>query len=202
MSRLMYRSMYIALASLALAIAGCHAPAAENSERCACAEQGVVDAALLAFLSKARAAHHGADLAIEKGDARRAIRELERVTYDKRSFQAPEAAEVLADTHARLADLKSEIGDYAAAMRDVEAGLELATTPTHFRGHLFEVKGIVLEREAKSIASRGDERRATELKERAMEAFEAAIRTQDQVIDFALGGAPSPSAAPSAKPQP
>jgi tetratricopeptide (TPR) repeat protein len=153
----------------------------------------VVDTALLAFLSKARAAHHEADIIESSGDVAKAIAPLEALVRGPRpatggSALPPEAAEVLADTHARLADLRSKIGDFAAAQRDVEQGLVLAVTPTHFRGHLFEVQGVVLERQAKALESSGDAAGAQRVKAKAVDAFETAIKIQDQVIQEALSG--------------
>ncbi|APR75083.1 Hypothetical protein A7982_00429 [Minicystis rosea] len=183
-----------ALAVLALALAGCAkeaSPAA--SHECACAGEPVVDPALLAFLSKARAAHHEADIAEDQGDQARAVTALEALIRGPRpkpssGTMAPEAAEVLADTLARLADLRSKAGDYTAAQRDVDQGLELASRPTHFRGHLFEIAGVVHERRAKALEAAGDKAGAADAKARAIESFETAIKIQDRVIDHALDG--------------
>jgi tetratricopeptide (TPR) repeat protein len=145
----------------------------------------VVDATLLAFLSKARAAHHRADLAQEDGDIDVAIAALERVVADPHP-PAPEALEVLADTRARLADLESDLGRYDDALHHIAAGLALADKPTHFRGHLLEVKGVVLERRYHALDAMGETAAATDLKAQALEAFKSAIDVQDQVINDAL----------------
>ena len=163
---------------------------------CASDDAPVVDAALLAFLSKARAAHHEADILESGGDLSKAITPLDGLVHGPRPVAAgaggaalpPEAAEVLADTCARLADLRSKIGNFDAAQRDVERGLTLAIAPTHFRGHLFEVQGVVLERQAKSMESSGDAAGAASVKAKAVDAFETAIKIQDQVIREALSG--------------
>jgi tetratricopeptide (TPR) repeat protein len=170
----------------AVALVQCtHPAAADGPGECACSGQQVVDGTLLAFLSKARAAHHRADLAQEDGDVDLAIAALERITAAPR-LAAPEAVEVLADTYARLADLKSDLGQHEAALRDVEAGLALATTPTHFRGHLYEMKGVVLERRYRVLEATGEAAAAAELKAQALEAFKSAIDVQEQVINDAL----------------
>jgi tetratricopeptide (TPR) repeat protein len=145
----------------------------------------VVDPTLLAFLSKARAAHHRADLAQEDGDLDIAIAALETVV-NKDHPPAPEALEVVADTRARLADLESDLGRHEAALRHVEAGLTLADKPTHFRGHLLEVKGVVLERRYRALEAMGEATAAADLKAQALEAFKSAIDVQDQVINDAL----------------
>lgn len=149
----------------------------------------VVDPTLLAFLSKARAAHHDADLAEEGGDRSKAISVLSRLVAGPVPGGAappPEVAEVVADTRARLADLRSSLGDFDPAIVDVDAGLALAKENTHFRGHLFEVRGVVEERRSKALAQKGDAAGAEKARKDALAAFEKAIEIQDDVIARAL----------------
>jgi hypothetical protein len=164
-------------------------PDPRAKDACACAPTApVVSPELLAFLSKVRAAHHQADLAVEKGDRQGAIQALERVlSGPKPPENAPEAMEVTADTRARLADFRSAGGDFDGAERDIEAGLSLATEVTYFRGHLFEVLGVVLERRAKALEDT-DPQGAERARKGALEAFEKAIAIQDAVIRKALRG--------------
>jgi tetratricopeptide (TPR) repeat protein len=164
--------------------------AAENPGECACAGVPVVDATLLAFLSKARSAHHQADLLEEGGDLDLAIAALEAVVALPRPAGAPEAIEVVADTYARLADLKSDLGSYDPALRDVEAGLALAARPTHFRGHLLEIEGVVLERRYRTLDAMGETEEAARVKAQALAAFQGAIDVQERVIDDALSHVP------------
>jgi len=185
---------------LALAAAGCgqvHGCAQANpgdsqpAGLCPC-EPGsapVVDPKLMAFLSKARSAHHEADLAEQADDRARAIGVLQRLIEGPRPPppSAPEVIEVLADTYARIADLRSALGEFDRAGRDLDEGLKLAVTPTHFRGHLFEVRGLVLERTAKALAEKGDAPGAEKAKQAAIQAFQQAIEIQDEVITRALG---------------
>lgn len=151
-----------------------------------------MDPALLAFLSKARAAHHAADLAEDAKDDERAVAfldQLARGPLPGGGRPPPEAAEVIADTRARLADLRSRRGAFDAALADVAAGLALAVAPTHFRGHLFEVKGIVKEREIEALKSKGDGPGAERARAEAIDAFNEAIEIQNKVIEGALPGA-------------
>ncbi len=152
----------------------------------------VVDPVLMAFLSKARAAHHRADAAEASGDMATAIASLESLTQGPRpGGERPliEVGEVLSDTHARLADLQSARGQFDAAIEHVQTGLGLATDTTYFRGHLFEVRGLVEERRAKALDERGETERAREARKFAIDAFDEAVRIQDQVIMKALGNA-------------
>jgi hypothetical protein len=179
-------SLFLALALFA----GCaRREASENAAgACSCAEN-VVDPTLLAFLSKARAAHHEADLAEDGGDVRGAIAALDGLVKGVRPGGAhprPEVAEVIADTRARLADLRSASGDFAAASADIEDGLRLAPTPTHLRGHLLEVRGVVEERRSKSLKEKGDATAAERARQDAMRAFQEAIEVNDEVISHAL----------------
>jgi tetratricopeptide (TPR) repeat protein len=175
----------IALAS-AVALVQCAQPkGSDPTSDCACRGAGIVDPTLLAFLSKARAAHHRADLAQEDGDLDFAIAALEPVARSPRPA-APEAVEVVADTLARLADLESDLGHHDAALADVETGLALAEKPSHFRGHLLETKGVVLERRYRALDAMGETEAAATFKARALDAFKGAIDVQDQVINDAL----------------
>lgn len=162
-------------------------PAASPGAQCACDDQPVVDPTLLAFLSMARAAHHEADLAVEAGDRPTAITALERVVKAPWSGKKPpEVVEVTADTLARLADLRSEDGKFEEAVRDVNDGIALAAEPTHFRGRLFEVRGLVEERRSRALKEKGDAAGADKARKAAMESFGQAMDIQEEVIARAL----------------
>jgi len=188
------RSARMTIAALALVVLGVASANCARSERTAtqpsACEPGaapVVDSVLLAFLSKARAAHHKADLAEASGDVAGAIASLESLTGGARPGGAtplPEASEVLSDTYARLADLRSTQNQFDGALGDIDAGLALAKETTYFRGHLFEVRGLVEERRAKSLPEGAERER---VRKAAMDAFDEAVRIQDQVISSALG---------------
>lgn len=165
-----------------------HGPGAAPAA-CSCDDEApVVDPTLLAFLSLARAAHHEADLAVEGGDRATAVAALERVTKSPWSGKKPpEVIEVTADTLARLADLRSEDGKFDEAARDVSDGIGLAAAPTHFRGRLFEVRGLVEERRSKALKEKGDTAGAERARKAAVESFGQAMDIQEDVIGRALG---------------
>ncbi|MEO7092838.1 MAG: hypothetical protein ABI175_06275, partial [Polyangiales bacterium] len=96
----------------------------------------VVDEALLAYLSTARALHHEADLFEDKNDLPGAVGALERLLAKTPPRRGPEVDEVIADTRARLAELRAELGDFDAGQKDVELGLAAAPAISYFRGHL------------------------------------------------------------------
>lgn len=157
-----------------------------------------VDPVLLAFLSRARSAHHIADQHEEAGRLEQAVDPLQRLVDGPvpggKAHAAPaEVREVMADTLARMADLKSQLERHEAALRDIERGLELAKETTYFRGHLFEVRGLVEERLAKSLEAKGDKNGAEEAKKRALDAAEKSMAIQAEVIEKATA---SPEAGP------
>jgi hypothetical protein len=152
----------------------------------------VVDPKLLAFLSAARSAHHVADQREATGDTAAALRALQGLTSGpKPPGDAPEVSEVLADTHARIADLLSRAGRFDQADQELEQGLGSARSPTYFRGHLFEVRGLVEERREKALRSSGRVKEADQARERSLSAYEEAMKIQAAVIQEA---APAPSA--------
>jgi len=161
-----------------------------HSGLCPCQDSGVlVDPGLVAYLSRARAAHHVADGHEALGDLSAAALELDRLVAAPRPAGATvyaEVDEVLADTHARLADLRSRLGDFDAAARHVQVGLASARKPTYFRGHLFEVLGLVHERQSAALKAQGDRVRAEAARRRALDAFEHAMQIQDSVIRDAV----------------
>jgi hypothetical protein len=168
-----------ALAAFGAAIVGCEPATAPGA---------VVDPALYAFLSKARAAHHRADLAEKDGKRGEAIEAVSTVIDGPKPDVSPEVIEVVADARARRADLKSQAGDFDGAARDIDQGLAEAVEITHFRGHLYEVGGLVAERRATALEKSGDASGAAAAKDRAIGLYEKAIEVQDAVIVRALGG--------------
>ncbi len=150
----------------------------------------VVDPALLAFLSRARAAHHMADRHEEAKELPAAVAALDKLLAGPKpggEAPLPEVREVLADTHARLADLESQLGQFEAADGHVALGLKGATEPSYFQGHLYEVRGLLEERRAKVLRERGDEVGAEKASRAAITAFEQAMQIQARVIEGTLG---------------
>lgn len=143
----------------------------------------VVDPVLLAFLSQARSAHHMADQREAEGDTAAALRALQGLINAPKPAQgAPEIGEVLADTQARIADLSSRAGRFDQADRAIEEGLSNAKQPTYFRGHLFEVRGLVEERREKALRGSGRGLEADQARDRSLSAYEEAMKIQAEVI--------------------
>ena len=152
-----------------------------------------VDPTLLAFLSRARAAHHLADSHEQAKDAKAAVEVLElllRGPVPGGNKPRPEASEVLADTRARVANLQSELGNFEAAMEHVDVGLKLVQADSYFRGHLYEVRGLVEERRANQLREAGKTKDAEAAKQRALTAFEEAMKIQERVIQNAVPAEP------------
>ena len=173
---------------LALFAAGCsQRETGPSSAPCLCdSARPVVDQALVAFLSKARAAHLRAD-AVEEKDAPGAITSLLTIVDGPvPPGKAPEANEVLADTRARLAELRARTGRFDEARDDITKGLSLVPDTSYFRGHLYEVLGFVEEKQAESRAKANDPAGAEAARKRAVEASERAVSIQDEVIKRAL----------------
>lgn len=164
-----------------LALVACAKP----KDACADKDGRPVGSALLAFLSRSRAAHHRADAREEAKDLPGAETELDAIVAGPLPPcpTAAEVREVLADTRARLADLRSRHGDYVGALSDVEKGLTLVPDEGYFRGHLLEVRGLVEERRAKSLAASGDVFGSKAAEDRALTAFQEAMRIQAAVIE-------------------
>jgi tetratricopeptide (TPR) repeat protein len=171
---------------LAAGLAGCQQPRTNCDEGMA-----VVDTDVMAFLSKARALHHEANVEEAAGNVDGAIASLSALVKSpipRPTTKVPEIEEVLADTYARLADLRLQKGDLDGASTDVDAGLAHATAPTYFRGHLLEVQGILEEARAARLADGGKAQDAERARAKAVELLRQAVDIQDQVIRGTLAG--------------
>ncbi len=180
------------LVALALA-AGCAQPEQPTKDdTLACREKAgqAVGPGLLAYLSKARAVHLQADLAESDNHPDEAIALLDKFVHAPApggKDMAPEVREVLADTLARLAELRSVRHEYDTARADIQRGLEIATERTHFRGRLYEVLGAAEKRLYQELHDKGDEPGAQAAKKRSIAALEEAVSIQEEVIQRALG---------------
>jgi hypothetical protein len=180
----------------ALLLAACSKSQPSSLSSCPALDAGVpVDPILLAFLSRARAAHHLADDLESGGDLSASAQPLERLVAGPlpsvgSAQLAPEVREVLADTFARLADLHSRQGAFERALQDVQQGLGHAHEPNYFRGHLLETEGLVEERHAQALEKSGDRAGASALRKRAIELLERAMEVQSGVIQRAPQPAP------------
>jgi tetratricopeptide (TPR) repeat protein len=149
-----------------------------------------IDAPLMAYLSEARALHHVANVKEDSGDLAGAAAAIERLIAAPRPHTgdkpAPEITEVVADAQARLAELRVKQGELDKAEAAVRAGLELAPEATYFRGHLFEIDGLLEEARAKKLAADGKADEAEKARQRALQKLEEAVRIQEQVIKRTL----------------
>jgi hypothetical protein len=182
----MTRTLAVAatVAALLGATAGCFRAERRTGGPVA-ADAAPVDTAIMAFLSMARALHHEADLAEDRGDTAGAIEAVQRLVLAP-SPHAPEVDEVLADAYARLAELHLQVHDPDRAAADVQKGLERAHEPTYFRGHLLEVGGLVEEARVHGLADAGRRAEADEARARAMQMLEEAVRVQQGTIERVL----------------
>ncbi len=149
-----------------------------------------IDTELMAFLSEARALHHQANLREDLGDLDGAIAAMERLAAAPhsrpRERTPPEIEEVLADTYARVAELRLRKGDLEAAVRAVETGLTHAPDSTYFRGHLLEISGLVEETRAGIADDAGQPDAARQSRQRAIALLEEVVRIQEAVIQRSL----------------
>jgi tetratricopeptide (TPR) repeat protein len=175
--------MLVAIALCAPATASCRRDDALTG--CPGAGGAAIDQRTMAFLSIARALHHEADIDESRGDLPGAIAVLDRLVTAA-APRVAEAEEVLADAHARLAELRLKGRDLDGADLAVHAGLEHAREPTYFRGHLIEVQGLVEEARANALADAGKTQEAQRAKDKAMGLLEQAVRLQERVIERAL----------------
>src|SRR6186713_2346647 len=117
------------LVGCALLLAACSRSEPTPLPSCPGLDAGApVDPILLAFLSRARSAHHLADNREADGDLTASATPLEQLVAGPlprvgSAELAPEVREVLADTFARLADLHSRQGAFERALEDVQRGL-------------------------------------------------------------------------------
>ena len=95
---------------------------------------------------------------------------------------APEVREVLADTSARVADVESQLEQFENATQTLFGALPWVPDASYYRGHLFEVLGLVEERRTRALERQGNVKEAATARDRAMAAFEESMRIQADVI--------------------
>ena len=150
-----------------------------------------IDTEVMAYLSEARALHHQANLSEDARDIPAAISPLERLVKERKPHEGttvPEVEEVLADTFARLAELRARTNDLAGAEVDIRTGLSHAGGPTYFRGHLLEIQGILEEARANDLADAGRRSEASEARAKARDLLNQAVNVQERVLSNATGG--------------
>ncbi len=144
---------------------------------------------VMSFLSATQALHRQADIhenANRQGDA---LAALERIIALPQPRATPEIHEVLADTHARIAETLLKQGKLDKAIDHVRKGLAHAQSPTFFRGHLLEVEGAILEAESKNLRAAGKESEADEKRKAALARLNEAVAIHESVIRHQLGDA-------------
>ena len=144
-----------------------------------------VDEPVMAYLSRARAAHTEADLAEDEGDRGKACGALESLLaapIPHAGTPIPEVEEVLADANARLADLAIQQKDFSRANRAIDEGLKHVPGSGYYRGHLFEVRGTLKSAEGKAAEASGRMDDAKRFREEARAALKEAVRLQEAVI--------------------
>jgi tetratricopeptide (TPR) repeat protein len=185
---------FLCAAVCALLGAACSRAVENTAPGCASAEPAAqpIDTEVMAFLSAARALHHEADLAEDAKDLPRAIAAMNRLVHlplPHPGVRVVEVEEVIADAYARMADLEVRAGDVEGALRDSQAGLDHASDPTYFRGHLLEVEGVAEKARAGALADAGRAAEAEQAREKAIVLLHDAVKVQEQVIDRSLGDA-------------
>lgn len=145
----------------------------------------VVDPALMSFLSRARAAHHLADNQ-EQSQPAQALATLHSVLNGPRpgspDHLSPEVREVLADTAARVADIESQLEQFENAAKTLIGALPWVPDASYYRGHVFEVLGLVEERRTRALEQQSNFKEAVSARGRAMAAFEESMKIQAEVI--------------------
>jgi hypothetical protein len=173
--------------SLCLILLACAASCSNASRNCQSVDdRGTpVDTRLMAFLSRARAAHHLADLK-EDAEPAQAVNALLSVLDgplpQTLGTTPTEVREVMADTQARIAELLSREKHFSQALDRITAALELVPETNYFRGHLFETRGLVEQRQADELRAHGNLGEAEVATARALQAFEMAMHIQAAVI--------------------
>lgn len=183
---------------LALALAACAKSRTEGTAAGAGSTSAQpVDDALMAYLSEARALHHMADVQEDRGELTAALKTMDRLVAARRPGATPEVDEVLADAHARRAEIAIKLKDLGAAEESIRRGLELAKAPSYFRGHLLEVFGLLEQARSKALAEAGKHDEAKAAQTRALDRLDEAVRMQELVISRSLDAAtPAPRPSP------
>jgi hypothetical protein len=154
-----------------------------------------IDTDVMAYLSLARSLHHEANLSEDDRDLPGAIAPLEHLVHAPKPHEGtkvPEVEEVLADTYARIAELRLHSGNLVAAESDVKEGLAHAPDRTYFRGHLLEVLGVIEEARASSLADAGQSDAAEQARNRAREHLKQAVSVQEEVLGNTTASDASP----------
>jgi hypothetical protein len=85
-----------------------------------------------------------------------------------------------------MAEFQSTLGRFDDAEASVERGMARAQGTTYYRGHLYEMRGVVAERRAKTLRAQGKLDEAKRAEAAAMSAFEKSMQIQEKVLDDLL----------------
>ncbi|HEY5955561.1 MAG TPA: hypothetical protein VIV60_03365 [Polyangiaceae bacterium] len=176
----------VAVLMVAMHLCACsrtHCPAVDAADDELAVEP--IDPQLLAFLSRAKSAHHIADLQ-EDANPRGAIEALNAVVTGpaptSNGVLRTEARETIADTQARIAELQSRSKQFDAARQRIELAMKLVPEPDYYRGHLFETQGLIEQRRSEALKSEGNLPASEVARSAALSAFETAMQIQAEVI--------------------
>jgi hypothetical protein len=81
-----------------------------------------------------------------------------------------------------VADIESQAEDFETAVQSISKALPWVPEPSYFRGHLYEVLGLIEERRARALTRAGNTAAAELAKNRALTAFEQSMTIQAEVI--------------------
>jgi len=143
--------------------------------RLTAARNASYDPVLLAFLSRARSAHHSPS-SEAAGTWRRPCAICQQLTQSPSHPERARGRHGAGDTHARSADLMSRAGRFDQS--DAELGAAWKTpSRSYFRGHLFEVRGARRRTARKALRSKGRGQEADQARDRSLDAYDGSQKT-------------------------
>lgn len=141
--------------------------------------------ALLISLGQAQNFHSKADVLVDSGELTQALTTLEMILQIPFPSGAPEGQDVIADTRARMATLRIELGKLDQALQLVDEGIAQSERQSFYLANLHTVRGQVLQAMAKSSAEEfGDDAPTVrELRIEAIKAFDLSIQISEALLN-------------------